>query len=132
MTTEQQNETEIRELIDNWAKAVRKRNIDAILAFHSDDFVMYDVPETFESVGLDAYRKTWDLFFQYTKPGVFDIHKLKIIAGEEVAFAFGKMQCSDKSDGNDYIALDFRLTVGLKKVAGTWIIMHEHHSIPSQ
>jgi uncharacterized protein (TIGR02246 family) len=132
MTTDQQNETEVRELLENWAKAVRNRDIDAILAFHSDDFIMYDVPEPFESVGLDAYRKTWDLFFQYTKPGVFDIHELNVTAGENVAFAFGKMQCSDKSNRKEYMSLNFRLTVGLKKVDGTWMIIHEHHSIPSQ
>ena len=41
------NEHEIRLLIENWAMAVRKGDIDAILAHHSDDMVMYDVPSPF-------------------------------------------------------------------------------------
>jgi ketosteroid isomerase-like protein len=80
---------------------------------------------------LDAYRKTWDIFFKYTKPGVFNIHEINIVAGDDVAFAYGKMQCSDKSDRDDYIPLDFRITIGLKKEKGQWIILHEHHSIPA-
>jgi hypothetical protein len=28
-------------------------------------------------------------------------------------------------------ALDFRLTIGLKREAGAWTIVHEHHSVPT-
>ncbi len=131
MSTNNDNEIQIRQRIENWAKAVRDRNIDAIIAFHSEDVVMYDVPEPFQLIGLDAYRKTWDLFFKYTKPGMFNIHELNIIADEQVAFAFGKLECADKSNSKDYIPLNFRLTMGLKKIKGEWTILHEHHSIPS-
>ncbi|WP_222110279.1 nuclear transport factor 2 family protein [Mesorhizobium amorphae] len=27
--------------------------------------------------------------------------------------------------------LDFRLTIGLRKIGGRWLFMHEHHSIPA-
>jgi ketosteroid isomerase-like protein len=131
MTTHKENETQIRDLIENWAKAVRQKNMDAILAFHSEDFVMYDVPEPFQSVGLEAYRKTWEVFFTYTKPGVFDIHELHIIVADDVSFAFGKMQCLDITDHKDFYPLDFRITIGLKKIKGQWMILHEHHSIPA-
>jgi ketosteroid isomerase-like protein len=131
MITHKENETQIRDLIENWAMAVRQKNMDAILAFHSENFVMYDVPEPFQSVGLDAYRKTWEIFFKYTKPGVFDIHELHIVSDNNVAFAYGRMQCSDKADREDYFPLDFRITIGLKKIKEQWIILHEHHSIPA-
>jgi len=126
------NETVIRELIEKWTKAVRNRDIDAILAYHSADIIMFDVPYPFQSRGIEAYRKTWDLFFKYTRPGVFDILELKIVADENVAFCIATMQCSDKSNSADYEPLDFRLTIGLKKVKGEWTILHEHHSIPSK
>src|SRR5882672_7548543 len=122
------NENKIKHLIENWALAVRSKNIEGILAHHSEDFVMYDVPEPFQSVGLEAYRKTWNLFYKFTKPGVFDIHELNIVAGENVAFAFAKMQCSDNSDGKGFTPLGFRLTIGLKKINDQWTVIHEHHS----
>jgi len=130
-TTKDTNEIEIRTLIENWAMAVRNKNIDAILAHHSEDIVMYDVPPPFQSVGLDAYRKTWDLFYKYTRPAVFDIQELHITAGNDVAFCFAKMKCEDKSNTEDYVPLDFRLTIGLKKINGQWTIIHEHHSAPA-
>lgn len=125
------NEILIRQLVENWAKAVRNKDMDAILAHHADDIVMFDVPEPFQSIGIDAYRKTWNIFFKYTEPGVFDIQQLKIMTDENIAFCIATMKCSDKSGGGDFVPLDFRLTIGLKKINNQWTIIHEHHSIPS-
>ena len=126
------NETQIRQLIEDWAAAVRNKDIEKILAHHASDIVMFDVPEPFKSVGIDEYHKTWDLFFKYTRQGVFDIQSLKIFADENVAFCFAEMKCSDKSDTPDFVDLYFRLTIGLKKINNQWTIIHEHHSVPSK
>jgi len=131
MDTISSNENQVRELIERWAQAVRSKDLEGILAHHSEDFVMYDVPEPFQSVGLEAYHKTWDTFYKYTKLGVFDIHELTIVADENIAFAYAKMQCEDKSNSDEFVPLDFRLTIGLKKISGQWTIVHEHHSIPA-
>jgi ketosteroid isomerase-like protein len=125
------NEVRVRQLVENWAAAVRNRDIDGILAHHSKDIVMYDVPAPFQSTGIAAYRNTWDMFFAFTKPGVFDIQELHITADENVAFCFARMICEDKSKGGEYIPLDFRLTIGLKKINDQWTIIHEHHSVPA-
>ena len=129
---EKTNDVIIRELIENWAKAVRDMDYDGILAHHSKDIVMYDVPEPFQSVGIDAYKKTWDLFFGGTQPGGFDIQKLDIVADENVAFCIAAMKCLDKCASGAYEPLDFRLTIGLKKINGEWTVLHEHHSVPSK
>jgi len=132
MTSIDKKENEIRQMIEGWAAAVRSGDIDAVLAHHSDDVVMYDVPPPFQSVGIDAYRKTWDLFFANAKPGVFDIQELTVVAGDQVAFCYATMKCGDKSGGGDYVDLYFRLTVGLRKTNNRWTILHEHHSVPSE
>lgn len=126
------NETQIKQLIENWAKAVRDNHIDGILAHHADDIIMFDVPGPFQSKGIEAYRDTWKVFFKYTKPGVFDIKELKIVADEQVAFCIMTMKCEDKSITTDYVPLDFRVTIGLRKINNQWTIIHEHHSVPSE
>lgn len=132
ITDNTDNETQIRQLVEDWAAAVRNGDLIAILAHHAGNIVMYDVPKPFQSVGLDAYRKTWNTFFAYTRPGVFDIQELNIVADEKVAFCYATMKCADKSNSAEYVDLDFRLTIGLKKINGQWTILHEHHSIPSE
>ena len=120
----------ICEMIESWAAAVRRKDLEGILKHHSPDIIMFDVPPPFQSVGLDAYKSTWELFFRGTAPGRFDIKTLKIIAGEDVAFCIATMICSWNNRGT-FEELEFRLTVGLTKVEGEWLIVHEHHSVPA-
>ena len=125
------DEAAIRDLIEQWAKAVRNKNIDRILANHSPDILMFDVPPPIQSKGIDAYRKTWDLFFDWSRDDpAFDIQEMNITAGNEVAFVTALMRCAGKTENES--GLDFRLTVGLRKIDDQWIIMHEHHSIPAE
>lgn len=123
-------EGQIKALIEAWADAVRRHDLPAILAHHDDDIVMFDVPPPFQSRGMEEYKKTWDLFFKYHKPSqTFDIEELAITAGADVAFAFAVMRCvSNPPEDGGFL---FRLTVGLRKIAGAWRITHEHHSVPA-
>ncbi|MGH8700246.1 MAG: YybH family protein [Burkholderiales bacterium] len=77
------DETEIRAVIENWAKAVRARDLDSVLADHAPDMVMFDVPPPKAGVrGIDAYRETWPPFFEWIKQGAtFDIVSLDVVAG---------------------------------------------------
>ncbi len=125
-------EATIRKLIEDWAGAVRNKDYAAILRNHSADMLMFDVPPPFQSKGLDAYSKTWDLFFACApEPVVFDIVDMEITAGNDVAFATAAMRCAEPDAKGAYIALDFRLTIGLRKIDDQWIICHEHHSVPA-
>jgi uncharacterized protein (TIGR02246 family) len=126
------DEDHIRQLIERWAAAVRARDINGVLAHHASDIVMFDVPLPAESRGLDAYRQTWDQFFGWARDlGVFDIDRLEITAGSDVAFAVARMRCAGMEDTGYRSDLDFRLTIGLRKIDGEWIVTHEHHSVPS-
>ena len=124
------DEGAIRELIEKWSKAVRNKNLDGILANHSPDILMFDVPPPIQSKGIDAYKKTWDLFFDWSpdKP-IFEIQEMNITAGNDVAFVTALMRCAGKAENEN--GLDFRLTVGLRKIGEEWVVTHEHHSIPA-
>jgi ketosteroid isomerase-like protein len=94
--------------------------------------MMFDVPPPFQSKGIEAYRKTWDLFFSWAhNPAVFDIKEMKVTAGDDVAFVTAAMRCAGGEAGSADADLDFRLTIGLHKIDGQWTIVHEHHSVPA-
>jgi ketosteroid isomerase-like protein len=127
-------ESQIAAIVEAWADAVRRHDFPAILAHHEQNIVMFDVPPPLQSRGMDEYRKTWDLFFRYHRPSqAFDIEELAITAGEDVAFAVVIMRCgSDTSSGPaEQGGFPFRLTIGLRKIDGNWLITHEHHSVPA-
>lgn len=117
---------DIRVLIRAWEHAIQAGDTAGILAHHSEDVLMFDVPEPLQSVGIDAYRRTWELFYRYGQPSqdVFVIEDLRITAGNEVAFATGLLRIG----GSEQPVC--RLTLGLRKRNGEWWIVHEHHSAP--
>jgi uncharacterized protein (TIGR02246 family) len=122
----------IRNVIESWAAAVRRRDFEGILRDHSSDFVMFDVPPPFQLNGIEAYKKSWDLFFSWSAdPIPFDIIEMIVTTGSDVAFVVATMQCAEPGVDGKPKSLDFRLTIGLRKIDGRWIITHEHHSIPA-
>ena len=134
MQQDQTAESQITAIVEAWADAVRRHDLSGILAHHDKEIVMFDVPPPLQSRGMDEYRKTWDLFFRYHKPSqAFDVEELAITAGEDVAFAVAIIRCgSGTSSGPaEQSGFPFRLTIGLRKIDGNWVITHEHHSVPA-
>jgi ketosteroid isomerase-like protein len=85
----------IATFIREWAHAVHDGNLDAVLAHHATDIVMFDVPPPDQGVrGIDAYRDTWPPFFEWQRSGAsFEIADLHVTAGDDVAFAYALLRC---------------------------------------
>ncbi|MEU9376051.1 SgcJ/EcaC family oxidoreductase [Streptomyces sp. NPDC048255] len=126
------DEEQIRLLIERWAAAVHAADLDGVLADHADDIVMFDVPPPREGVrGIDAYRETWPPFFEWQAQGAsFEITSLEITAGEDVAYAHALLRCGTPQELAEDPSNRLRLTVGLRKEQGRWVVAHEHHSFP--
>jgi ketosteroid isomerase-like protein len=124
------DEEQIRELILRWAGAVHDGDLPTVLADHAPDIVMFDVPPPERGVrGIDAYRDSWPGFFRWQASGaVFEIESLDVTAGADVAFAFGLLRCGTAADLERDPDHRLRLTVGLRKTGGRWVVTHEHHS----
>jgi len=126
------DEAQIQALIERWAKAVREENRAAIRSDHDSEILMFDVPPPFLSRGLDAYMATWETFFSSSeKPVTFDFHDVKVTCGQDVAFATATGKCVNIDPNGKREPLEFRLTMGLRKIDGKWCVMHEHHSLPA-
>jgi uncharacterized protein (TIGR02246 family) len=119
----------IRDLITGWAAAVHAGDLDAVVADHADDIVMFDVPPPDEGVrGLAAYRETWPPFFEWQQSGAsFEI----VSVGADVAYACALLRCGTDDELQRDPDHRLRLTVGLRE-EGRWIVAHEHHSFPDK
>ena len=126
------DEADIRQLVERWATAVHAGDLDTVLADHADDVVMFDVPPPHDGVrGIDAYRETWPPFFEWQRQGAsFEITELTVTAGSDVAFAHALLRCGTPDEFAKEPDRRLRLTVGLRKQGGRWIVTHEHHSFP--
>ena len=94
-----------------------------MIKHHTIDIVMFDVPAPLQAKGLKEYEKTWELFFDNSPggSGSFDVTELKITASETVAYCHALVKIFDSK---------VRLTMGLRRENGQWLIAHEHHSYP--
>ena len=126
------DEKEVRVLIERWAKAVQACDIEDVLVDHAEDIVMFDVPPPEEGVrGINAYRESWPQFFEWQRRGgTSEIVSLEITAGKDVAFAHALLRCGTEPELRTDPQNRLRLTVGLRKQRGRWIVFREHHSFP--
>lgn len=127
------DEAQIRDLIERWAQAVHAGDLEGVVADHATDIVMFDVPPPNDGVrGIDAYRETWPPFFEWQRQGaVFEIVELDVSAGDDVAFAHALLRCGTPADLQQEPDRRLRLSIGLRKEHGRWIVAHEHHSFPA-
>lgn len=121
------NEAQIKKLIEKWAEAISSGNRAAILDNHSEQFHMFDLPEPIIR-GLKDYDRQWDFFYAAPEGQIsFVPRELDVVANDDVGFAHCLIRCDGTSAG----PLDLRLTVGLRKINGSWVVLHEHHSVPT-
>jgi uncharacterized protein (TIGR02246 family) len=126
------DQDQIRTLIERWAAAVHRGDLDGVVADHTDDIVMYDVPPPYAGIrGIDAYRGTWPPFFEWQANGAsFEIESLDVTAGDDVAYAHALLRCGTPKEFAAQPEQRLRLTLGLRKEHGRWTVAHEHHSFP--
>jgi uncharacterized protein (TIGR02246 family) len=126
------DEEQIRRLIERWAEAVHNGDMEGVLADHADDVVMFDVPPPQEGVrGIEAYRDVWPAFFELQAQGAsFEIVSLDVTAGDDVAYAHALLRCGTPQELAEDPENRLRLTLGLRREQGRWVVAHEHHSFP--
>jgi uncharacterized protein (TIGR02246 family) len=125
-----EDETQIQTLVREWARAVHAGDLNGVLARHARDIVMFDVPPPHDGVrGIDAYRETWPPFFEWQARGAsFEIVSLDVTAGDDVAYAHALLRCGMPEELAANPDQRLRLTLGLRKEDGDWVVAHEHHS----
>lgn len=120
---------EIRSLIEDWAAAVHRGDLAGVLAAHAEDVVMFDVPPPQEGLrGIDAYAAAWPPFFEWQASGaLFEVVSVEVTAGADVGYAFALLRCGMPAVIG---GTRLRVTFGLRREDGRWLVAHEHHSFP--
>lgn len=124
-------EVEIRSLIDSWLKAVRAKDVAAIVSHYAPEAVAFDAIGPLQFKGKEAYGKHWAACMEFC-PGEmrFDLQELTITAGRDLAFAHALTHCGTvEPDGTEKTGW-MRMTTGYRRIDGQWRILHEHFSAP--
>ena len=121
----------IRKIIDDRVKAVRCKDVDALVSYYASDVLSFDVVNPLQSTGSDAIRKRLEEWFSSFQGSIdFEICDLTIAASEDVAFCHGLSQVNGTTTGGGQISMWYRTTICCQKMDGRWTITHEHDSVP--
>jgi ketosteroid isomerase-like protein len=124
--------SEIRELVLQRAAAVAAKDARAMVAHHAPTLVSYNLapPLRQPSAGRDVGPvEKWLATFE--GPMSMEIRDLEVTEDGSVAFCTSLNCLTATPVGQaESFSLWFRVTLGLRKVEGRWLIVHEHESVP--
>jgi uncharacterized protein (TIGR02246 family) len=127
------DEAEIRQLLDRWAKAFHARDLNGIMSIYEpgDALVSYDIVPPLQYTGFEAYKKDYQEFLDQFQ-GAIDIEyrDLKIFAGDTVAFSRGLERMTGTLKNGQKFDAWVRFTECYRKTRGHWLTIHDHISIP--
>lgn len=134
MTTENSrsnDEFQIHALIDERVRAVREKDINALLSNHAPDILSFDVINPLQHIGADTVRERAEKWFSSFQSSIgYGIRDLNINASDEVAFCHYLYRVSGMLIDGGNVEMWVRATVCLSKVDDKWTIVHEHQSVP--
>ncbi len=126
------DEAQIRKLYGPWAAAFDARDADAIMKFYApgETLLVFDVVPPLQYVGADAYRKDWQDFFGGYKTVKVEVEQLGVVSNGKLAFTHSIQRVTGTDLHGKPVDVTLRVTDGLKKIKGKWLIVHEHVSAP--
>ena len=122
---------QIRHSMDALGQALRARDINALMAHYAPDIVTFDVRPPLQIQGVDAYRKNFEAWFASVQgPIDYEIRDLRITMSDVVAFCHYVAQVKSTRTTGEKADYGIRVTSGLQKMNGQWMVTHEHVSVP--
>ena len=129
-TTLTRDDAQIREYIDASARAIRAKDINAVMAYYAPDIVTFDIMPL-QTQGADAYRKNFEAWFASVQgPIDYETHDVRLTTREDVAFCHYLGHVKSTRTTGEQTDYWVRVTAGFQRLNGKWMVTHEHVSVP--
>ncbi len=124
-------DAEIRTLLDRWADAIRRKDIDLLMPVYSPDIVYFDVVPPLQIQGAAAARRNFLRWFDLWESSIGqEIRDLNIAASAELAAAHMLIRASGTLKNGREVGYWVRASVCCRRSNDRWLITHEHVSVP--
>jgi uncharacterized protein (TIGR02246 family) len=131
--TAENDQAEIRQLLDRWEKAAKRKDLAAIMSIYApgQELVAYDIVPPLQYTGFDAYKKDYQEFLDQFQGGIdVEYHDLKIVTSDNLAFSRGLERMSGTLKSGEKFDAWVRFTECYRKTNGHWLAIHDHISVP--
>jgi ketosteroid isomerase-like protein len=124
-------EAEILTLIEARTNAVRAKDVTGATAHVAPNVVSFDVVNPLRYDGVEEVRKrAADWFSSFDGELGFDVSDLNIVVGNGVAFSHSLNRVNATRTDGSKLSMCWRATVCYRKIYGSWMVTHEHNSVP--
>jgi uncharacterized protein (TIGR02246 family) len=122
----------IRQRVEDYANAIRARDLDGVMSLYAPDIVSFDVDPPLRYAGADNKRRAWQAFFAaHTGRIGYEVRELSITTEGSLAFVHGLNQVSGMLASGHMSELWVRWTACWRRIDGTWLVVHDHVSVPA-
>ncbi|SNY77372.1 conserved hypothetical protein [Nocardia amikacinitolerans] len=124
-------EAEIRRQIDKVVEGLRAKDLEAMKQLYTTDVVSFDVEPPLQHVGIAAKLENWARVFSLFETVSYEVRDLTFTVGDDVAFghAFARLS-GTLNNGAATSGMWVRVTYGMRKIDGAWLIAHDQVSVP--
>ena len=126
-------EAVVRERVEELAKAVREKNIEGVMSLYARDIVSFDLDPPLRYGGADNKRRAWQAFFTAYAAGplIYDVQELSVTTAGDLAFVHSLNHVRGTVAGGQVRDLWVRWAACFQRIAGVWLIVHDHVSVPA-
>ena len=130
------NFNKVKDVLENYKSSVFENDVDRFLTAYAPDIHIYDCWSNWECKGIFHWRADVEEWFNGLRAeGVLltvDFNDLVIEENENLAFVYCSVTFTAQNveSVENLRQLTNRFTFGLRKVNDSWIITHEHSSLP--
>jgi ketosteroid isomerase-like protein len=130
-TQREVDEVKIRQQVDKIVEGLRAKDLQGLEQIYAPDVVSFDVEPPLQHVGIEAKLSNWAKVFALFADVTYEVRDLTLAVGDDVAFghAFARLS-GTLMDGTATSGMWVRVTYGLRKIDGNWVIVHDQVSVP--
>ncbi|WP_067466469.1 YybH family protein [Nocardia amamiensis] len=127
----QPEEAELRRQIDKVVEGLRAKDLEALKQLYTNDVVSFDVEPPLQHVGTAAKLENWAKVFLVFESVTYEVRDLTFTVGDDVAFGHALARLGGTlKNGVATSGMWVRVTFGMRKVDGIWLVAHDHVSVP--
>jgi len=128
--------TKVQDVLENYKSAVYEKDVEKFLSTYAADVHIYDCWGNWESKGISLWKESVTEWFNGLNEDGYllkvDFNDVSIQENTNIAFVHCAVTfAAFKNNTEDtQRKMTNRFTFGLKKTNDSWLITHEHSSLP--
>ncbi|ODG92718.1 hypothetical protein BED47_18760 [Gottfriedia luciferensis] len=126
----------VQDVLENYKSAVYEKDVERFINMYAPDIHIYDCWENWECKGISSWKEDVEDWFNGLRvDGVLlkvDFNDLLVDENSNLAFLHCAVTFAahHEESGEKLRQITNRFTYGLKKVNESWVIVHQHSSLP--